>query len=65
MPISQVVDALRILQAGTGMGKIVLVPRENDVLPVLPPSLAPLGFSEDVSYVLSGGLGGIGGSVAA
>lgn len=65
MPMSQVVDALRILQGGTGMGKIVLVPREDDVLPVLPPSPAPLGFRPDASYVLSGGLGGIGRSVAA
>ncbi|KAL7959326.1 hypothetical protein V8C34DRAFT_280434 [Trichoderma compactum] len=65
MPMSQVVDALRILQAGTGMGKIVLVPREDDVLPLLAPSPAPLGFSRDASYVLSGGLGGIGRSVAA
>ncbi|EHK21956.1 uncharacterized protein TRIVIDRAFT_53518 [Trichoderma virens Gv29-8] len=65
MPMSQVVDALRILQAGTGMGKIVLVPREDDVLPLLPPSPAPLGFCRDASYVLSGGLGGIGRSVAA
>jgi hypothetical protein len=65
MPMSQVVDALRILQGGTGMGKIVLVPREDDVLPVLPPSPAPLGFFPDASYVLSGGLGGIGRSVAA
>ncbi|KAJ4863148.1 KR domain-containing protein [Trichoderma breve] len=65
MPMSQVVDALRILQGGTGMGKIVLVPREDDVLPVLPPSPAPLSFRPDASYVLSGGLGGIGRSVAA
>jgi hypothetical protein len=64
MPMSQVVDALRILQAGTGMGKIVLVPRDDDVLPVFPPSPAPLRFSPDASYVLSGGLGGIGRSVA-
>jgi hypothetical protein len=65
MSMSQVVNALRILQGGTGMGKIVLVHQEDDVLPVLPPSPAPLGFSPDASYVLSGSLGGIDRSVAA
>jgi NAD(P)-dependent dehydrogenase (short-subunit alcohol dehydrogenase family) len=40
------------------------VPREDDILPILPPLPAPLGFRPDASYVLGGGLGGIGRSVA-
>jgi hypothetical protein len=65
MPMSRVVEALRVLQAGTGMGKIILVPREDDVLPVVPPSRPPCTFLNDATYVLSGGLGGIGRSIAA
>jgi len=64
MPMSQVVDGLRILQSGKGMGKIVLVPREDDVLPIVPARPAPYYFREDASYFLSGGLGGIGRSIA-
>lgn len=64
MPMSQVVDALRILQAGTGMGKIILVPQDDDLLPIVPPSPPPYRFRPDVTYLLSGGLGGIGRSSA-
>lgn len=64
MPMSQVVDGLRILQSGKGIGKIVLVPREDDVLPIVPARPAPYHFRADASYFLGGGLGGIGRSIA-
>ncbi|KXL46852.1 MAG: hypothetical protein FE78DRAFT_30538 [Acidomyces sp. 'richmondensis'] len=64
IPMAQVVDGLRTLQSGKGMGKIIMVPREDDVLPIIPAQPAPYHFRADVSYLLSGGLGGIGRSIA-
>lgn len=65
MPMSQVVDGLRILQAGTGMGKIILVPQDDDLLPIVPPTQPLYQFRPEATYFLSGGLGGIGRSTAA
>jgi hypothetical protein len=64
MTFSQVEEALRVLQSGKGMGKIILVPRPDDVVPVVPTQQPPYTFRPDASYVISGGLGGIGRSVS-
>lgn len=55
----------RMLQMGKVFGKVVLVPGENDVVPVAPPTYTnrPL-FDPAKSYLLVGGLGGIGRSLA-
>lgn len=34
MPFSQIEDAFRLMQTGKHLGKIVLEPREDDVVPV-------------------------------
>ncbi|KAI1150680.1 polyketide synthase [Nemania diffusa] len=59
-PISEIQDALRHMQSGRHIGKLVVEPHENDVVPVLqrPSPLAK--FSPDATYVVSGGFGGLG-----
>jgi NADPH:quinone reductase-like Zn-dependent oxidoreductase len=64
MSFSQVEEALRILQSGKGTGKIVMVPRPDDEMPIVPAQPAHVTFTDDASYVFSGGLGGIGRSIA-
>ncbi|KAJ5762185.1 uncharacterized protein N7511_005567 [Penicillium nucicola] len=66
-PVSPIVDytmtdlesAFRVMQKGTHMGKIVLRPVEGDIVKVLPPTKAP-SLSSEGSYLIVGGLGGIG-----
>ncbi|KAH6645861.1 hypothetical protein BKA67DRAFT_668597 [Truncatella angustata] len=62
-PISEYEKALRFMQEGKHKGKIVLEPREGDLVKVLPPS-RPVKLSSEGSYLIVGGLGGIGKSVA-
>ncbi|KAL2839654.1 hypothetical protein BJY01DRAFT_250383 [Aspergillus pseudoustus] len=54
--------AFRMLQMGTNMGKVILVPGADDIVPVLPPtySMNKLLFKTEKSYLIVGGLGGIG-----
>ena len=64
MPMSQTLEAFQTLQTGKGMGKMVLVPHPEDVVPIVPAQSKPYEFKQDATYVLSGGLGGIGRSTA-
>lgn len=61
---SHLEESFRTLQSGKHIGKSVLVPNDNDVVPVVPQPQVPPRFKTDASYVLSGGLGGIGRSIA-
>ncbi|KAF7595519.1 hypothetical protein BBP40_005855 [Aspergillus hancockii] len=45
---------------GKHVGKIVLEPAENDLVPCLPAKAAPYKFKSDATYVLAGGSGGLG-----
>jgi NADPH:quinone reductase-like Zn-dependent oxidoreductase len=64
MGFSQVEEGLRLLQSGEGMGKMVFVPSRDDLIPVVPDPLPPYNFQGNASYVLAGGLGGLGRSIA-
>lgn len=64
MNYSQVEEGLRLLQSGKGMGKMIFVPGKDDMIPVVPEVLPPYQFQEDASYVMAGGLGGLGRSIA-
>lgn len=64
MGYSQVEEGLRLLQSGKSMGKMVFVPRKEDLIPLVPDSLPSYNFKENASYVLAGGLGGLGRSIA-
>ncbi|KAL5044409.1 hypothetical protein BDW71DRAFT_209414 [Aspergillus fruticulosus] len=54
--------AFRMLQMGTNMGKVILIPGADDIVPVLPPTYStnhPL-LNTEKTYLIVGGLGGIG-----
>ncbi|KAH8736190.1 hypothetical protein BGZ61DRAFT_339395 [Ilyonectria robusta] len=56
-------EAFRFMQQGKHVGKIVMVPQENDMVPVSSSSTGPFTFSEDASYLITG-FGGLGRSMA-
>ncbi|PYI34570.1 ketoacyl-synt-domain-containing protein [Aspergillus indologenus CBS 114.80] len=61
---SEVADAFKYMQSGKHMGKIVIrMPTPGDGLSMTPVKV-PMTLSEDKSYLLVGGLGGIGRAVA-
>ncbi|KAL4878719.1 hypothetical protein BJY04DRAFT_220786 [Aspergillus karnatakaensis] len=60
---SGIQSALRSLQLGQSMGKIVCVP-DHEPIPVIPERAEPYQLESNASYILSGGLGGIGRSIA-
>lgn len=62
-PLAEIGTALRLLQTGKHMGKVVLSVGPQQKVPVLP--RAPTArLSPEASYLLVGGLGGIGMSIA-
>ncbi|KAJ6133656.1 hypothetical protein N7471_008871 [Penicillium samsonianum] len=61
---SQLETAFRQLQSGRHGGKVVLTIDDDAVVEALPWSPLPHQFQEDATYLLSGGLGGLGRSAA-
>ncbi|KAM5465923.1 Type I Iterative PKS [Microsporum audouinii] len=62
-PISDLGRAFRQMQAGRHIGKIVMVPRPGDKVKVCT-GPRPVRLPPDVTYLITGGLGGIGRSIA-
>ncbi|KAL2875455.1 hypothetical protein SGCOL_009367 [Colletotrichum sp. CLE4] len=62
-PISEVDQAFRLMQSGKHLGKIVVQPQQTDLVKVIPSS-TPARLLEDASYLIAGGMGGIGQSIA-
>lgn len=62
-PVAEVSRAFRLLQTGRHMGKVVLSVGPGEVVPVLPQSHAAR-LSPHASYLIVGGVGGIGRSAA-
>ena len=61
LPYADAQKAFRVLQMGKHIGKVVLVARENEVVPVLPPTYRNQKlFDADKVYLLVSGLGGLG-----
>ncbi|KAF1829172.1 reducing type I polyketide synthase [Decorospora gaudefroyi] len=58
-PISDIARAFRTMQAGKHMGKIVVVPNANDMVKTLPRTEVAR-LPSNASYLIIGGLGGIG-----
>lgn len=58
--VFEVETAFRSLQSGKLMGKLVIVPREDDTVMATRPSFEPAILRADVSYLITGGTGGIG-----
>ncbi|KAI5459610.1 polyketide synthase [Mariannaea sp. PMI_226] len=61
---TQIEEGFRSLQSGKSMGKIVFKPNATDLVPIMPDSRPPLQLEGNATYVLSGGLGGVGRSIA-
>ncbi|KAG9238221.1 putative lovastatin nonaketide synthase [Amylocarpus encephaloides] len=65
LPYSEAEKGFRLLQMGKHTGKIVLVPHKDDIVPVSQPSYRKtMLFSANKTYLLSGGLGGLGRTMA-
>ncbi|KAE8167506.1 polyketide synthase [Aspergillus tamarii] len=65
LPWSKTIDGFRMLQMGKHIGKIVFERREGDLVPVRPSSLRNNNrFHSDKTYLLVGGLGGLGRALA-
>ncbi|KAJ5403181.1 hypothetical protein N7509_003052 [Penicillium cosmopolitanum] len=62
-PISQMEDAFRLMQAGKHRGKLVLTYSASDVVPVVSSAPRAVQLDEIGSYILVGGLGGLGRSL--
>lgn len=59
----QLKEGMRLLQTGKSIGKMTLVPGSHPVS-VMPERLPPLELDPNASFMLAGGLGGIGRSIA-
>lgn len=62
--IAEVQNAFRTLQAEKHMGKIVVMPQPNEMVKVVPRDTRRTLFRADSSYLLVGGLGGLGRAIA-
>ena len=62
--MSELEKALRIMQSGKHMGKMILKPQLGEKVRVAPSTMNSLLLREDASYLLIGGLGGIGRATA-
>lgn len=63
-PYSQVEEAFSLLHQGSHVGKVILTASEDDIVNIIPKPRASTRLREDASYVLSGGLSGLGRSIA-
>nr|UWV21335.1 polyketide synthase 2 [Chaetomium globosum] len=61
---SEVATAFRALQSGKVLGKVVMRANPDQLVPVIPRAKHPLTLNPDATYLLAGGLGGIGRSLA-
>lgn len=60
----EVSKAFRALQSGKMLGKVVVKANPDDIVPVVPPVRHRLALDPNATYLLTGGLGGIGRSLA-
>ncbi|KAK7733693.1 putative PKS/NRPS-like protein biosynthetic cluster [Cytospora paraplurivora] len=63
-PFSAIQEAFRYMQSGIHSGKIVLEPHEDDIVPIVPSRKDTYDLDQNASYVISGGLGGLGRSIS-
>ena len=59
-PISEIQTALRFMQSGKHIGKLVIEPHQKDIVALTEPRFEGAKFSSDATYVVSGGFGGLG-----
>ncbi|KAL9639081.1 MAG: hypothetical protein Q9204_001255 [Flavoplaca sp. TL-2023a] len=61
---SQIQEAFRLMQGGKTMGKSVITFSDLDMVPTVPSSLPKYYFDANATYIIAGGLGGLGRSIA-
>ncbi|KAI1483080.1 putative polyketide synthase [Daldinia eschscholtzii] len=64
VPFSKVEEAFRLMQTGQHVGKLVIEAVDGDIVQAIPPGIAPAHLYSDATYVIVGGTGGLGGSIA-
>ncbi|KAH0269790.1 putative polyketide synthase, partial [Aureobasidium melanogenum] len=62
--INDVEAAFRSLQSGKSMGKLVIAPQPGDLVQAVAPKKTASLFKQDASYLIVGGTGGLGCSIA-
>ncbi|KAF6790728.1 polyketide synthase [Colletotrichum sojae] len=62
-PVSEVDKAFRLMQSGKHLGKIVVVPKKTDLVKAIP-ARKPTSLQPNASYIVVGGMGGIGQSIS-
>jgi NAD(P)-dependent dehydrogenase (short-subunit alcohol dehydrogenase family)/acyl carrier protein len=63
-PIDEAVNAFREMAQGRHIGKLVLSMRDASAVLIAPAPAAPVSFSAESTYLITGGLGGLGLQVA-
>ncbi|KAK1621900.1 mycocerosic acid synthase [Colletotrichum phormii] len=58
--ISQIQDAMRFMQSGKHIGKILIEFKLEDLVQVVEPCRPRAEFAQDATYIVSGGFGGLG-----
>ncbi|KAI4248190.1 MAG: hypothetical protein LQ352_005995, partial [Teloschistes flavicans] len=61
---AEIEESFRLMQSGKHIGKIVLEPKETDVVKATPNRKPTYQFDASATYLISGGLGGLGRSMA-
>ncbi|KAL8810423.1 MAG: hypothetical protein Q9200_002591 [Gallowayella weberi] len=61
---SDIQTAFRTMQSGLHVGKLVMTASKHSIIPALPHDAHPLELRPDATYVLVGGLGGLGRGIA-
>ncbi|CAG8327922.1 unnamed protein product [Penicillium salamii] len=64
MDYSRIEEAFRIMQSGKHIGKMVLTAGPDNLVPIVPPKVKAYSFSRPATYLIPGGLGGLGRSIA-
>lgn len=59
-PLSRIEEAMRFMQSGKHIGKLVIECSPDDVVRVVQPPRPAAKFAHDATYVVSGGFGGLG-----
>ncbi|KAJ5788006.1 hypothetical protein N7457_002996 [Penicillium paradoxum] len=64
MDYSRIEEAFRIMQSGKHIGKMVLTAGPDNLVPIVPSKIKAYSFSQTATYLIPGGLGGLGRSIA-
>ncbi|KAJ5715842.1 uncharacterized protein N7483_013023 [Penicillium malachiteum] len=64
MDYSRIEEAFRTMQSGKHIGKMVLTAGPDNLVPIVPAKMKAYSFTQPGTYLIPGGLGGLGRSIA-